>query len=97
MRIEGETVYRSLGVSINENLSWIGYVGLCSIELRRLTNVKPLYDGYITYLRYFDVAPLTKKPEESWYEIAFVLNEDLLQSHKSKLSVLMPSIQLEGS
>ena len=107
MPIEGETVYRSLGVSIDENLSWIGYVGpyssvydyvgLCSIELRRLTNVKPLYDGYTTYLRYFDVAPLTKKPEDSWYEIAFVLNEDLLQSHKSKLSVLMPSIQLEGS
>ena len=62
MRIEGVTRYKSLGVSIDENLSWIGYVGLCSIELRRLTNVKPLYGGYTKYLRYFDVAPLIKKP-----------------------------------
>ena len=62
MPIEGVTRYKSLGVSIDENLSWIGHVGLCSIELRRLTNVKPLYGGYTKYLRYFDVAPLIKKP-----------------------------------
>ena len=75
MPTEKVTVYKSVGVSLDANLSWIGYVGpystvydyvgLCSIELRRLTNVKPLYDGYTTYLRYSDVAPLTKKPEDS--------------------------------
>ena len=80
MPIEGVTVYKSPGVSIDENLSWIGsHVALCSIELRRLTNVKPLDDGYTAYLGYFDVAPLTKMPEDSWYDITFVPNEDLLQ------------------